>query len=588
MKIANNNVSPNLGAIDTITDVNDMKRYVFASTENSLKAGGAIKPDLKMNTDGELDTNKFALNTLTKTLTFQGSSAYDDAFLERRMDFIANVEGGFKGTMHYVNDVPHIGYGVNLEVHKGLIQEKLNFSDNDMAKLMKGEKAITQTQGRLITEFILQDMDKLVTDRIGDIPLNTDQRIALNSMAYNAPALIGPNLVKHIQNGDMDSISNEILNRSNKSKSKGIDNRRKMEHDMFFGSDPMYSKRFPGQEITKGESVANAPNPWLKNLTNLFITPVAAAEVDMSAKESTNGAVIESSPTNNKVLAHAALDIQDKSHYKEIPGVEVKKIENPPIKDSELYEDDMNLGAKFSSWILHNALPETAGVFLRYKGESMGVTGDSNKTEIISGETIFDEQSLSALKELVSWAIKNKKTSIQYQDYDNFFGINDNGLFLSEIVGSKDGINWVTQNVPAEERGLDSYKNVNVAVWDDKKKSYVKKDKGYWIALQQDAFDMPQFLNMGMGALTGSDTGQRYMSYVNLALSSRTNQSMTLGLILGRFNWKVNEAGEIIIEDAYNFTGHKADDANYDKLRSEQDTRGKADPFKFRINLGVL
>ena len=79
MKIANNNVSPNLGAIDTITDVNDMKRYVFASTENSLKSSGAIKPDLKMNTDGELDTNKFALNTLTKTLTFQGSAPASSA-----------------------------------------------------------------------------------------------------------------------------------------------------------------------------------------------------------------------------------------------------------------------------------------------------------------------------------------------------------------------------------------------------------------------------------------------------------------------------------------------------------------------------
>ena len=57
--------------------------------------------------------------------------------------------------------------------------------------------------------------------------------------------------------------------------------------------------------------------------------------------------------------------------------------------------------------------------------------------------------------------------------------------------------------------------------------------------------------------------------------------------MLGRFGWKRNDKGEVIITDTYNFTGHKADDGNYDKLRSDQDTRGKADPFKFVINLGV-
>ena len=54
-----------------------------------------------------------------------------------------------------------------------------------------------------------------------------------------------------------------------------------------------------------------------------------------------------------------------------------------------------------------------------------------------------DEESLEALSSLIKWAESKGKTSIQYHDYDEFFGVNKNNLFLSEIVGSKDGIEWV-------------------------------------------------------------------------------------------------------------------------------------------------
>ena len=141
---------------------------------------------------------------------------------------------------------------------------------------------------------------------------------------------------------------------------------------------------------------------------------------------------------------------------------------------------------------------------------------------------------------------------------------------------------------PQRERGI-SYSVTKTKVWDGKK--YVLKDVPYHIALQEDAFAPKSIAVNAAGYIEnifGSNRIDKYSSYANLAFSSQDSQALTLGLVLGRFNWKRNDKGELIITDTYNFTGHKADTGNYDKLRSKQDTRGKADPFKFVINLGVL
>lgn len=547
------------------TDANKLKSDIFSQIQVNTQAVNGSKPSMKNFTHtGSLDAGDFSLQNMTDVLTNSGPGHYDDNYINRRFDFIANLEGGYEPSMHYVNGVKHIGYGVNLEVHKDLVQQKLRFNDTDMKDLMDGKKAISKNQARLISESLIQDADKMLVERFGQVPLNADQRIALTSMAYNAPALIGPNITKAILNGDMASISDEILNKSNANKLKGLDYRRKMEHDMFFSGDENMMAKKVGD--TYNDLEQGGDNIFLKALNvvkDAVISPVAAAE----HQPATNGAIINNNPEPNYLISKAAVNLADQGKYE--------------AQDQTTWYQD------FANSLLE-VLPKSAQTFIRYKGEELGLTGSDAKTEVIDGNKYFSEESLQALGALIKWAESKGKKSIQYQDYDEFFGINKNGLFLSEIVGSKDGIEWVTKNVPAEERGI-SYSVTKTKVWDGKK--YVLKDVPYHIALQEDAFAPKSIAVNAAGYIEnifGSNRIDKYSSYANLAFASQDSQALTLGLVLGRFNWKRNDKGELIITDTYNFTGHKADTGNYDKLRSKQDTRGKADPFKFVINLGVL
>ena len=121
---------------------------------------------------GSLDAGDFSLQNMTDVLTNSGPGHYDDDYINRRFDFIANLEGGYEPSMHYVNGVKHIGYGVNLEIHKDLVKQKLRFNDADMKDLMDGKKAISKNQARLLSESLIQEADKMLVDRFGQVPLN--------------------------------------------------------------------------------------------------------------------------------------------------------------------------------------------------------------------------------------------------------------------------------------------------------------------------------------------------------------------------------------------------------------------------------
>lgn len=568
-KFDQTNIELDTSTMSYETDANKLKSDIFSQIQVQTQAVNGSKPSMKnFSHTGSLDAGDFSVQNMTDVLTNSGPGHYDDDYLNRRFDFIANLEGGYQSSMHYVNGIKHIGYGVNLEIHKDLVQKKLRLSDSEMNNLMDGKKAISKNQARLVSESLIQEADKLLVDRFGQVPLNADQRIALTSMAYNAPALIGPNITKAILDGDMTGISNEILNRSNANKLKGLDNRRKREHDMFFSGDENMMAKNVGD--TYDDLEKGGDNIFLKALnvvSDAIVSPVAAGERTITDHPTaTNGAIVNNNPEPNYLIAKAAVNLADK-------GV------SDSVDQTTWYQDFANSFLEI--------LPKSAQTFVRYKGEELGLTGSDAKTEVIDGNKYFSEESLEALSSLIKWAESKGKTNIQYQDYDEFFGVNKNNLFLSEIVGSKDGIEWVTENVPAEERGI-SYSEIKTKVWDGKK--YVVKNVPYHIGLQENAFSPKSLSVKGVGFvenLFGSNLIDRYSSYANLAFASQESQSLTLGLVLGRFGWKRNDKGEVIITDTYNFTGHKADDGNYDKLRSDQDTRGKADPFKFVINLGV-
>lgn len=257
------------------TSLTEWTRNFFAESQQNMRAGGFLSPTENTLTHKNYGNNAEAgvEDTMNAVLNFAGPSAYnteDQSYRDMRFDFIT-AEENYRDRMYMVNGVPHIGYGMNLDSNKDTVMDVLKLDESGYAQLTSGQMAITQRQGRALYEHAVQDAERVVAQRLEGIPLNAQQRTALVSMAYNSPALIGPNLTKHLQAGDAERVSYEILNLSNGNNLPGLDNRRKREHDMFFGSSEMWTG------VTKGMDL-RVPEDSGSGIGRLFgITPANAA-----------------------------------------------------------------------------------------------------------------------------------------------------------------------------------------------------------------------------------------------------------------------------------------------------------------------
>ena len=266
----------------------------FAQSQQAMRAGGFLSP-----TENTLRHANYGNNpatgidaTMNAVFNHSGPSAYnteDQMYRDMRFDFIT-AEESYRDRMYKVNGVRHIGYGMNLDANKDTVMEVLNLDANGWNLLSSGEMAITQQQGRALYENAVQDAERVVAQRLEGIPLNATQRTALVSMAYNSPALIGPNLTKHLQAGDAERVSYEILNLSNGGNVPGLDNRRKREHDMFFGNSEMWTG------VTKGMDL-RINDPSFNSQSLFGITPANAATLNPTGNPSFN-AVMSNLPNS--------------------------------------------------------------------------------------------------------------------------------------------------------------------------------------------------------------------------------------------------------------------------------------------------
>ena len=136
-KFDQTNIELDTSTMSYETDANKLKSDIFSQIKVQTQSVNGSKPSMKnFSHTGSLDAGDFSVQNMTDVLTNSGPGHYDDDYLNRRFDFIANLEGGYEPSMHYVNGIKHIGYGVNLEIHKDLVQKKLRLSDSDMNNLM--------------------------------------------------------------------------------------------------------------------------------------------------------------------------------------------------------------------------------------------------------------------------------------------------------------------------------------------------------------------------------------------------------------------------------------------------------------------
>ena len=235
-----------LSKLEHITDPDQYDAVVHEAIRNQLKSGGLISP-----TDGitnfqleKPDTPSWLGDMMNRVLKDNPDALDDpgsrDTYLQRRFEFISSHEGWRENTYRDSRNLRTVGYGFNLEepTNRNLFKTSLGKTDEDFDKLRNGETSLSKREGRILFEASAGAAEQKISNTFKDSNLKGYERLALVSLAYNHPALIGPNLTKYVNTGDKEAVLDEIRNRSNLHKSKGISNRRDLEARMFGGMDP--------------------------------------------------------------------------------------------------------------------------------------------------------------------------------------------------------------------------------------------------------------------------------------------------------------------------------------------------------------
>lgn len=231
-----------LSRLDGITDPTKFNAELHRTIRENLQSGGFLPPTEGITTpveDAE-DTGSFFQNTVNKITNYAGVKAFDtnaDKYEQRRFDFITAEEGYREGVYRDSLKRRTIGYGFNLDdpSNIAMAQRILQMTPKQVQAIRDGKQNITERQARMLFEASVGAAERLVQDKFEGTPLRSHQRLALVSLAYNHPNLLGPNLTKAVRNGDLAGAVTEIRERSNKFKIAGIDARRQREAALFTG-----------------------------------------------------------------------------------------------------------------------------------------------------------------------------------------------------------------------------------------------------------------------------------------------------------------------------------------------------------------
>lgn len=168
-----------------------------------------------------------------------------DTYRQRRYDFIANEEGiryrayddktGLPVTSGPVKGLETVGVGFNMRRPDAEKVFKAATGRNDFEAVRSGKARLKPDEVQKLFEHTVREAEEFVQNKFKDVNLTEHQRIALVSLAFNNPALIGPNLTRYVREGNWAAARDEILYRSNAGKVRGLAARRYREAAMFVG-----------------------------------------------------------------------------------------------------------------------------------------------------------------------------------------------------------------------------------------------------------------------------------------------------------------------------------------------------------------
>lgn len=174
----------------------------------------------------------------------RGGAAYEpldadvsQTYREDRYQHMVDAEGLELKAYKDHNGFRTVGVGFNLDApgNKEQFMEVLGVDENFYNEVRDGKRAITNEQARMLLDDTVMEAEAFVQQKFKGVDLTAHERLALVSLAFNNPGLIGPNLTRLIREGDREGALEEILYRSNKNKNRGIARRRYMEARLFAG-----------------------------------------------------------------------------------------------------------------------------------------------------------------------------------------------------------------------------------------------------------------------------------------------------------------------------------------------------------------
>lgn len=162
------------------------------------------------------------------------------AYTDRLFDLLSGLEGYRDQPYKDVNGIATGGYGTNLTDPSNQQAFSSVLGRKDINDVIAGKSTVSKDEWKKLYDHSASNAGAWVDQAFPGAQMSDNQRLALTSLAYNNPALLGPKLIKAIKSGDLSAAENEIRNNSNRTGDKGLQNRRNMEADLFASADPSF------------------------------------------------------------------------------------------------------------------------------------------------------------------------------------------------------------------------------------------------------------------------------------------------------------------------------------------------------------
>ena len=159
------------------------------------------------------------------------------AYSDRRYATIAPREGPVLRAEDDGKGYMTVGVGYNMDRSGGrdTFKRVLGVDDKFFDDVRNRNVQITPEQSKKLFASDMNDAEAIIQKKFGHLALPESKRIALVSMAFNSPSLIGPKLTAAVLAGDDHAALQEILYNSNRENWRGLARRRHDEARQFVG-----------------------------------------------------------------------------------------------------------------------------------------------------------------------------------------------------------------------------------------------------------------------------------------------------------------------------------------------------------------